>query len=122
MEFKRLRKERNLTQQNVADVLGIPLRTYQNYEREVSEADSEILCKLAELYGITLDELFGRQTHGTKIELLPDELNLIGLYRQMDDDDKRTFLKNAQLFAFAGEAKKRDDERTSSRVGGAVQN
>lgn len=120
MELKRLRKARKLTQQNIADFLGLPLRTYQNYEREVREADSDILCKLADLYGVTLDELFGRQAHESQRDLSPDELNLVALYRQMDDDDKKTFMRNAQLFAFAGDAKKRDDERVTPRTGNLI--
>lgn len=120
MELKRLRKERKLTQQNIADFLKLPLRTYQNYEREVREPDTDLLCKLADLYGVTLDELFGRQAHETQRDLSPDELNLVALYRQMDAEDKKTFIRNAQLFAFAGDVKKKEDDRVSPGTGNLV--
>ena len=59
MRFREIRKARKLTQQQVANLLEIPLRTYQNYEREVNDPDTDILCKLADYYGITTDYLIG---------------------------------------------------------------
>lgn len=60
MKLKEFRLGKGLTQEEVATRLGIPKKTYQNYEREVREADSEVLCALADLYETTLDELVGR--------------------------------------------------------------
>lgn len=61
MLLKEYRRMRHLTQEDVAKVLGIPKKTYQNYEREVREADYDVLCRLADYYKISLDELVGRQ-------------------------------------------------------------
>lgn len=122
MKLKEYRKARKLTQQNVADFLGIPCKTYQNYEREVRDADSEILCKLADLYGVTLDALFGRQAIGNLDELVlaADEIQLVELYRRMTDADKQTFISNAQVFAIAGDAKKESDPRYTHVAESAV--
>lgn len=122
MKLKELRKSRKLTQQNVADFLGIPYKTYQNYEREVREADSDILCKLADLYGVSLDALYGRQAEGTTEPqtFAPDELQLIAFYRRMTDEDKQTFMNNAQVFAIAGDAKKESDAGNVAMVGKVV--
>ena len=106
MRLKELRKSRNLTQQDVARFLGIPHKTYQNYEREVRDVDTTILCKLADLYGVSLDALFGRQAENKPSELSNDEVLLVGFYRRIADEDKQTFMNNAQLFAIAGDAKK----------------
>ena len=40
MNLKELRKQKGLTQQKCADFLGIPLRTYQNYENDKLKSDS----------------------------------------------------------------------------------
>lgn len=40
MTLKELRKANNLTQSQCASYLGIPLRTYQNYETIASKANS----------------------------------------------------------------------------------
>ena len=39
MQLKELRKQKNLTQRKCADSLGIPLRTYKNYENDESKRD-----------------------------------------------------------------------------------
>lgn len=39
-DIKTIRKKKNLTQKEVADMCGIPLRTYQNYETLENKKDS----------------------------------------------------------------------------------
>lgn len=61
--LKQLRSENRLTQQNVADRLGVRLRTYQYYESENDKAhrpDLETLVVLADMYGVSVDYLLGR--------------------------------------------------------------
>ena len=61
----RLKKERlfnNLTQQQLADLLGIPISSYQNYERlgkGQREPDYEMLVKIAKTLNTTIDYLLG---------------------------------------------------------------
>lgn len=58
--LKQLRKEHHLTQQNVADRLGVKMRTYQYYESDTDTAhrpDLEALVVLADLYGVSVDYL-----------------------------------------------------------------
>ena len=58
--LKQLRKEHHLTQQNVADRLGVKMRTYQYYESDTDTAhrpDLETLVVLADLYGVSVDYL-----------------------------------------------------------------
>lgn len=61
--LKQLRNENRLTQQNVADRLGVKLRTYQYYESDTDKShrpDLETLVVLADLYGVSVDYLIGR--------------------------------------------------------------
>lgn len=61
MTLRELRKEKKLTQAACAKYLGIPLRTYQNYETDVSKADSMkyvFMLQKLEMYG------FVDETHG----------------------------------------------------------
>ena len=57
----RLRKEKNLTQPDVATGAGLSLRAYQNYERGLREPQLSALVALADFYDISLDELVCRQ-------------------------------------------------------------
>ena len=61
MTLKDLRKEKRLTQAACAKYLGIPLRTYQNYETDASKVDSmkyAFMLQKLEVYG------FVDETHG----------------------------------------------------------
>lgn len=55
-----LRKEKKKTQQDMADYLGIKLRTYQYYEGNDHRPDYETLIALADYFGVTTDYLLGR--------------------------------------------------------------
>lgn len=84
--LKEYRLKNGLTQEQVADYLGIPKKTYQNYEREVRDADSDVLCALADCYGITLDQLVGRD--GGDSDLAANIKQLESLYVSMSDDGR----------------------------------
>lgn len=61
--LKLLRNEQRLTQQNLADLLGVKLRTYQYYESGNDKShrpDLETLVVMADFYGVTIDYLVGR--------------------------------------------------------------
>ena len=64
MEFneilRQVRKSKNMTQQQVSDLLHISIRTYQNYEQGTREPNIDKLIKLADLFQISIDELVGR--------------------------------------------------------------
>ena len=58
-----LRKEKGLTQTEVAKELGIVVRAYQRYEHGDRTPPMETLIALADLYDISLDELVCRERH-----------------------------------------------------------
>lgn len=93
MRFKEIRTSRKLTQQQLADLLGLPIRTYQNYEREINEPDTEMLCKAADNLGVTVDYLVGYSDvmiSSDRANITYDEQRLLDAYRQLDDTDKAT--------------------------------
>ena len=55
-----LREDADLSQEQVAKVLGIDQRTYSNYETGKREIPVHHLLTLAELYQTTTDYLLGR--------------------------------------------------------------
>ncbi len=64
--LKKLRQARGLSQAQVAEDLGIPQKTYCNYERNEREPNSTVLIKLGTYFGVTLDYLLGYHCENTK--------------------------------------------------------
>ena len=58
--LKRYRKLVGLTQKEVADELGISLQAYKHYEAGRRVPRLEIALKIADVFGITVDQLVGR--------------------------------------------------------------
>ncbi len=57
-KLKSLRKEKNMTQADLAAVLGISTRTVQNYESgNLYPKNSEIYGKISNIFGVTADYL-----------------------------------------------------------------
>ncbi|MBQ2818890.1 MAG: helix-turn-helix transcriptional regulator [Clostridia bacterium] len=54
-----LREDHDLSQQQVADYLGMKQSQYSRYERGHRDIPTDVLIKLAELYKTTTDYLLG---------------------------------------------------------------
>ena len=61
--LKELRKKRGLTQQNMADMMGITMRNYQRYEYGMINVPATTLNFFADYFGVTTDYLLGREEH-----------------------------------------------------------
>ena len=55
--LKKKRKEAGLTQKQLAEKSGVPLRTIQNWEDHVNEPLARPLKKVAEVLGCRVDDL-----------------------------------------------------------------
>lgn len=58
--LRSVRMHRNITQQAIADTIGIALRTYQCYEQGTREPSLTTLVKLADALDISTDYLLCR--------------------------------------------------------------
>ena len=67
--IRKLRKEKGLTQQQVADYLGIDRSTYTYYESGRSKLSIDIVVKLAHFYKVSYAALIGRLE-----PMLPDSI------------------------------------------------
>ena len=55
------RKKMELTQEELADQLEISSQAVSNWETEQNNPDEDVLIKLADIFNVTLDELFDRK-------------------------------------------------------------
>lgn len=60
--LKQLRTERQLTQTQIADRVGITRSALSAYENETRYPSYDILVKLAYLFGVSTDYLLGKET------------------------------------------------------------
>jgi len=67
-----LRFSKNLTHQEIADVLGITRQAYSNYEAGKREPDYNTLVKLANYFNVTTDYLLGKSDVKRKLESIDE--------------------------------------------------
>lgn len=58
--LKGLREDRDLTQDQIADILNITRSAVANYENGIREPDIHLLVKIADYFNISLDYLLCR--------------------------------------------------------------
>ncbi len=58
-KIKALRKERKLSQKELADILGVNQTAVSQWEREVTTPNPSTLKKLSELFNVSLDYILG---------------------------------------------------------------
>ena len=66
-----LRKEHKLSQEALAEKLGLSRQTISKWERAEASPDTDNLIALAGVYGVTLDELLGNEKTEEKSEPQP---------------------------------------------------
>ncbi len=62
-KLKEMRKNENLTQQQLADKLNLSRVNYTRYETNASRPDYETLIAIADFYDVSTDELLGRKEY-----------------------------------------------------------
>ena len=56
--IKELRKERNMTQEQLADLVGVSFQAVSKWENGIALPDITLVPQLAQIFGVTTDELF----------------------------------------------------------------
>ena len=99
--IKAAREKQGLTQQECAELFNVKLRAWQTYEQGVSEPKFEVLCKIADKFGVTTDYLLGREPEpndpikdmSDRLNLNPYERAIISAYLAMDPKSRKDLVK-----------------------------
>ncbi|QKG29214.1 helix-turn-helix domain-containing protein [Campylobacter sp. RM16187] len=59
INIREIREEKGLTQKELADKLGVSLRTYQRYETNNGRLDYKKLLEISKQLGVSMDKLMG---------------------------------------------------------------
>lgn len=93
--LRNLRKQHNLSQQKLADILHISQQSIYKYENDITSPDLDTLIKMADFFNTSVDYIIGNSNISHKIEnitdtmLNDDELTLIQNYRFLAPSQKR---------------------------------
>ena len=94
--IKKAREQKGMTQKECAKALNITLRAWQTYEQGVSEPKHEILCKMADMFDVSLDYLLNRAISIPE-SLTQSEIDfenaIIERYKQLPENFRKFFLQ-----------------------------
>ena len=104
--LRALRKQARLTQEDVAKALRIHRTTYNRYEAGMVSPDQQGLVQLAEMFGVTVDYLLGREevtsadglsdSDGEAIRLSVQEKQLVQMFRQLTEEERQELHQRIQ--------------------------
>lgn len=57
--LKRLRREKNITQDQLADILGVSYQSVSRWETGLCYPDIELLPTISDFFGVSVDKLIG---------------------------------------------------------------
>lgn len=95
-----LRNNRGLTQDQIADILGIKRARYNSWENDIAKPNADMLNKLAEFFDVSVDFLLGRNTEELDHEgfTAKDRKDIGKRLEQIKND-----LENSDGLMFSGE-------------------
>lgn len=114
--LKTLRKERNKTQQEVAEALHINRSTYNGYEQGISEPNFDVVLNLADYFGCSVDYLLGHRMPYLidKSSLTEKQNALVDLVSQLDD----RMCDKAEAYIYGLLEGRADNERAKEKYRG----
>ena len=62
-KIKELREDNDMTQEQIAQIIGTSQSYYAQYERGARSIPFERVAQIAEIYGVSLDWIAGRTEH-----------------------------------------------------------
>ena len=80
--LKQCRKEKNLTQEQLAEKFGVSARTVSRWETGINMPDLSILVKLAEYYNVEMRELLDGERSQTMNKEMKETLDKVAVYEE----------------------------------------
>ena len=99
--LKELRKEHNLTQEEISEICQVAKQTISNWENNVTQPPFDIVKRLAQYFSVTIDYLLNfNQKDVDNMEKLKTALKEAGMWDySIDDMSREDFKKAMQIVA-----------------------
>ncbi len=101
-QIRRLRQEKGVTQQTLGQALGVSTTAVQKWERGQSQPNIQTLRRMADLFGVSLDELCDHQPPENNLTVMTRAL------RQMTPEEQEKLIAVGR--ALFDHAFRREDE------------
>ena len=98
--LKTLRKENDMTQEQLAERLNVASRTVSRWENAKTMPDFDVLIELAKLYDVSVDELLNGAHNSENQNSV--NANAIHSIAEYTGKEKERLLKNQHFFAWIG--------------------
>ena len=94
LRIREYREELQLTQKELAEKIMNLQRNVSNWENGTSEPDCETILKLANLFDVSIDELFGREASNTRTQpTIGVEHNILKAVHNLSEAQKYALLQ-----------------------------
>lgn len=98
--IKRIREDRGLTQQSIADLIAMHRSNYSRVETGDRDLSIEAICKIAKFFNLTIDQLVNLQ------EEIPQEITIedkslteqVKLISELEPEEKNMVFKMVDTF------------------------
>ena len=82
--LKELRKDFNLTREDLAKILSLSVHTIASYERDKSEPNDDIKIKICNYFNVSSDYLIGLTN--TQYKIYDKQTRIMMIPKEFDDD------------------------------------
>lgn len=83
--ISKLRKERSMTQEQLAEALGVTFASVSKWERGIARPELDLLAEMADFFGVSIDTLIGHNLSADRMETLIAQME-----KAVDDRDEET--------------------------------
>lgn len=87
--LKEIREDKGFTQSDLAELLNLSRSTITSYENNINEPSFQILIKIADVFGVSIDYLLGRtpEKHNLNLEQAVNKDLLLKIYKILNEYD-----------------------------------
>jgi transcriptional regulator with XRE-family HTH domain len=85
-----LREEKNVTQAQLAEAIGVSQAALSRWESETNILDVISASAIADFFGVTLDYVTGRSPYRLSVQIAPRESELLNLFRSFSQEKRET--------------------------------
>lgn len=93
--LKTLRTKFNLSQQQLADIIGVSQQSINKYENHNTEPDIETLKTLADYFNTSIDYLVG---YSAKEKISDNNSELLRIFNSMTPQQQELYIEQGKVF------------------------